>query len=104
MDVTIQSIEISKTIAKEEENLRKKNGETHKSTDGGQELALHRLPLREPAADEDRVVGDLVWDLVREARERRRRADQRRRVERRRHAADGTSNARSSAHDRENLR
>ena len=58
---------------------------THKGPDGGDELRLHRLPLREPAPDEDRVVCDLVWDLMREARQRRRRADQGRRVERRGH-------------------
>ena len=50
---------------------------TYECTDGGQELRLHGLLLSEPAPDEDRVVRDLVRDLVREARERRRRADQR---------------------------
>ena len=49
---------------------------TYKGTDGGQELRLHGLLLRETTADEDRVVGDFVRDLVREARERRRGADQ----------------------------
>lgn len=49
---------------------------THKSTNGGQELTLHRLPLRETTADEDRVISDLVGNLVCEARQRRRRADQ----------------------------
>ena len=62
---------------------------TYKGADGGQELRLHGLLLREPAADEDRVVGDLVRDLVREAREGRRRPDERRGIERRGHAAGG---------------
>lgn len=64
----------------------KKRAATYERADGRQELRLHRLPLREPAADQDRVVRDLVRDLVREARERRRRADERRGVERRGHA------------------
>ena len=54
---------------------------TYESTDGGQELRLHRLLLRESTAYEDRIVGDLVGDLMCEAREGRRRPDERRRVE-----------------------
>ena len=45
---------------------------TYKGADGGQELRLHGLLLSEPAANEDRVVRDLVRDLVRKARQRRR--------------------------------
>ena len=60
---------------------------TYKGADGGQELGLHGLLLREAAPDEDRVVGNLVRDFMRKAGERRRRTNERRRVEGRGHAA-----------------
>lgn len=49
---------------------------TYKGADGGQELRLHGLLLRESTADEDRVVGNLVRNFVCETSERRRRADE----------------------------
>lgn len=62
---------------------------TYEGTDCGQELRLHCLLFREPAANEDRVVGDLVGNLVCEACEGRRRPDERRRIEGRGHAESG---------------
>lgn len=50
---------------------------THERPNSSQELRLHRLSLRKPAPDEDTVVRDLVWDLMREAGEGRRGADER---------------------------
>ena len=51
---------------------------TYKGADGGQELRLHGLFLRESTADEDRVVGNLMGDFVRKASKRRRRSNERR--------------------------
>lgn len=55
---------------------------THKSSNGSQKLRLHSLSLSEPASNQNRVVGDLVWDLVSEASEGRGSSDERARVER----------------------
>ena len=42
---------------------------THERPNGSQELRLHRLLLREPAPDQNTVVGDFVGDFVGEAGE-----------------------------------
>ena len=43
---------------------------TYKGTNGSDVLTLHCLPLREPRANENRVVGYFMRDFVREASKR----------------------------------
>ena len=62
------------------------NRKTYKGTNSGDELRRHGLSFREPAPYENGVVRDLVWDLVREAGEGGRCADERRGVEGRGHS------------------
>lgn len=61
---------------------------TYEGAYGREELGLHRLPFRESASHQNRVISDFMGNFVRKAGERRRGADQRRGVERGCHASE----------------
>lgn len=57
---------------------RKEGMVTHKGSYGGDVLTLHGLAFREPRPNQDRVIGDLMGDLMRKARKCRSCPDERR--------------------------
>ena len=58
------------------------DGQTYEGSHSSQELRLHGLPFRKTTANEDAVVGDLMRDLMSEARQGRSGADHGTRIKR----------------------
>ena len=59
--------EFERVLVVIDQRVKRHKRETHKCTDGSQELRLHSLPFRETTPDKNRIISDLVRDLVCEA-------------------------------------